>query len=396
MCTRNNSVHAILLSIAAPFFTMASALADDQQFISDLDIFGVLQVDYARVSSEAADYSLDDIEARRGRIGLAGKFAGAGKFKIELDIDTPRDLQLIDAYISYPVSEDLTLKLGQFKTANSLDEQTSSKYVSTLERAAFTDVFGLARGVGASLNHSGKRHTLTFGAFGRDLEDDVLKGYFVAGRATYEPISNDELRLHTGISFRYRDLGDSQSRFRYAQKAIAPTSGRIISAGRIGDSDLFYGVETALMRKQSWAAAELGVLNVQCGTCAADPTLLGGYVEVGQFFGGKRTLKGGQFGRPIVHRSIKDGGPGALSLIAKFDAFDMNSAGVEGGDYRSLTLGADWWPTTHTRLGVNVYKIDVDFGSITSGLAPEFATAIAAGVQTEDATGLTIRAQFDF
>jgi len=396
----NTRRHSALWLAGALLLTAQPVLADDtapgagNSILSDFDIIGIAQNDYSRITGDNTAFDLSEHEIRRGRIGVAGKLFDTVKFKAELDIDDPDDPELIDAYISIqPNGGPFVIKLGQFKTANSLDEQTSSKFTSTLERAAFTDAFELARGVGAGVKYSGKRHTLAFGVFGRDMEDDVFKGYFVGGRATYEPIATDDLRVHTGVSFRYRDLDADQSPFDYSQKPVAHPAGAIVTTGEIAHSDLFVGAEAAVLKGRYWAAAEFGALRADCVTCLSDPFLPGGYLEVGAFWNGRKNLSGGKFGVPKIYNSVRDGGHGAFSVVARFDTLDLNDSMVNGGLYESITFGADWWPTSHTRLGVNVYKTHVEFGNVLDGLETAFATAIANGVTEEDAGGVTVRFQ---
>jgi len=394
--------HGVAL-FSAPLLFIAQPVraADDHNdayhpVFTSFELIGIVQSDYSRVSGDKTGFDLDDHEFRRGRLGAQGVLFDTVTFKAELDFDNPDDPELIDAYISMqPGGGSFVIMLGQFKTANSLDEQTSSTTTSTLERAAFTDAFELARGVGAAVSHKGKRHTLTLGAFGRDLEDDVLKGYLIGVRATYEPVATQDLRVHTGVSFRYRDLGDQQPRFIYRQDPVAHAAGAIVATDRIAQSDFFFGAEAVIMKDRYWAAGEIGGTVADCAGCLNEPVFIGGYVEAGAFFNGRRTLKGGQFGRPKIYRNVKNGGSGAFSLVARLDTLDLNDAGVSGGHYESATLGADWWPTTHTRVGVNIYAVHVEFGGALGGLDPAFAAAIANGVSGEDAKGVTVRLQLD-
>lgn len=389
---------ALAFFSAAVFITQPVLAADNapntgNSIITDFDIIGIAQNDYSRVTGDNTAIDTDKLEVRRGRIGFKATLYDAVKVKAELDLDDPSDPNLIDAYIAFNPTSPLTIKLGQFKTANSLDEQTSSKKISTFERAGFTDAFQLARGVGAAAKYVGARHTLEFGIFGRDLEDDVLQGLFVGGRATYEPIVVDDLQVHTGISFRYRELSSSQTPYEYSQKPVANPAGAIVNTGEIARSDLFYGAEVAVLKGRFWGAAEYGALRADCITCLSDPTFPGAYIEVGAFFNGKKTLKAGSFGTPKIYGSVKDGGIGAFSAVVRWDTLDLNDAGISGGYFETITLGADWWATPNVRLGINVYKVDVEFGNVVNGLDAAFATAIANGVTTEDATGVTVRFQ---
>ena len=390
---RSLCLATILLS-TQPVLAADNPAPSGKSFISDFNIIGIAQNDYSRVTSDDTSLDVDKLEVRRGRIGFQAKLFETVKIKAELDLDDPNDPELIDAYIGFnPTDRPLNIKIGQFKTANSLDEQTSSKKISTFERAGFTDAFQLARGVGIAAKYTGERHTLEFGVFGRDLEDDVLQGLFVGGRATYEPIVVDDLQVHTGISFRYRELSSSQTPYEYYQKAVANPAPAIVTTGEIARSDLFYGAEIAVLKGRYWAAAEYGALRADCISCASDPTFPGAYIEVGAFWNGRKNLKSGAFGTPKIYNSVKDGGIGAFSAVVRWDSLDLNDAGVGGGYYETITIGADWWPTTNVRVGVNVYKVDVDFGTNLMGLGAPFVDAIANGITSEDATGMTVRFQ---
>lgn len=277
---------------------------------------------------------------------------------------------------------------------------TSSRFISTLERAAFTDAFEFNRRLGATVNAKGGRYTLSAGVFGDNLEEDSLKeGLAAAARATFNPVKTDDTIVHLGGSLRYRQTGDTQVDFRYRQRPVSHIPGRIISTGRIADSDFFIGAEAAAIHKIFWAAGEYGVTFADCNAAAAcigDPTLDGAYGELGVFLGGKRGYKGGAFNRPGIDTPVSKGGKGALALVAHFDTIDLSGAGVDGGGYDSYTLGAEWWATKYTHVGVNLFKVDADLGGETSGLDSNFAALVTSGVRNEDVTGVIVRAQFDF
>jgi phosphate-selective porin OprO and OprP len=398
----HKKIHLGFLLIAGLALAASGARAGNEtpqmrnSLFTKFDLIGIVQTDYSRVTGDNTDYDLSDFEVRRGRSGISGVIMGEVKFKFILDYDTPKETHLVDAYIAFqPGAAPIEIKLGQFKTANSLDEQTSSKFTATLERAAFTDAFELARGVGASVTNKGGRHTLTLGAFGRDLKDGVLNGYFVAGRATYEPISTDDLRIHTGVSFRYRERTGDQSLISYSQGPVAGAAGNIVTTGGIARSDLFVGAETAVLKGRYWASGEFGATIADCSACSSDPVLTGGYLEMGAMWNGRRTLSGGHFERPEIFSSVRDGGSGAYSLVMRYDTLNLSDGPVNGGDYESITIGADWWPTSHTRLGLNLFTVDAEFGDIMPGLDASFVNAVVGGVAGEHAYGLTARFQLD-
>lgn len=389
-----------LLQIAgasAVMFAATSAQADSagDAPVSDFDLFGRVMVDYAAADSRNTNFEVDDFELRRARIGASLRLMNKVKLKSEINIDESGDIEVTDAYLSFRPDSDLpTIKIGQFKTPNSLDELTSSRFISGHERPAFTDAFDLDRRVGVAITDGGEQYSYFLGVYGQNIHDDAtFGGYAVAGRLTYNPIiPTEDLTVHTGVSFRYRSLDEDQSNFRYRQRPVTHNQGRIIGTDRIADSDVFAGFEAAVLKKSFWFAGEYAATFADCASCAEDPTFTGGYVEAGYMFGGRRTMKKGQFDRPKL-----DGHPlGALSVFFRLDTIDLSDGATSGGSYTSYTLGQDWWITDHVHVGVNGFLVDAKLGDTVSGLDPAFAEAIANMVSEDTVKGVTVRAQFDF
>ncbi len=377
---------------------VAIAMTGTAQAGDEFTISGRVQMDYATADADNADVEFSGSELRRARLGVKGKVGKTVEYKVEFNTNSSNEINVEDAYVQFkPEGSAWKYKLGQFKTPNSLDEQTSSRFISVLERAAFTDAFQFNRRVGASVSTSGDNYTFTAGVFGDNLEDSSDKeGYALAARGTMTPVNTDETLVHLGASVRMREAGDTQGNFRYRQRPVTHIPGRIISTGSIAESDTFFGVEAAAIQKNFWVAGEYGKTAADCPSCSSDPDLDGAYVEAGVFVGGKKTYKGGKFNRPKVNNPVTEGGHGAVSFVARYDTISLNDSGVTGGEYDSFILGADWWPTKKTRLGINLYSVEADLGTSTSGLDSDFAALVTANEPKEDVDGAIVRAQFDF
>ena len=63
--------------------------------------------------------------------------------------------------------------------------------------------------------------------------------------------------------------------------------------------------------------------------------------------------------------------------MARYDQVDLQDA-VYTGKLETIVLGADWWPTKQTRLGINYFDSDAENGTADKG------------------QGLVGRLQFDF
>ena len=357
------------LGVSTLAFTLAlPSLASAQD--ATIKVGGRLMIDYTIADFNSPDFSIRDSEVRRARLFASGTYGSGVKYKVEFNKSSGNAIELTDAFVEFaPKERNFKVKVGQFKTHNSFEEETSSRFISTIERGAYTDAFGLDRRVGLSISTSGDNYGLNIGAFGTNLETEngPDEGYALAGRGYYNPIKTDDTVVHLGASWRYREQGDSQDDLRYRQRPythVAPD--RIINTGRFADSDNFYGAEVAVLKDNIWAAGEYALLGANGSGTNSDADFSGGYMEVGIMFGGKKTYKGGKFNRPKVDQPIGEGGLGALAFVARYDTIDLEE-GPYLGKLDTIVLGADWWATKQTRFAVNYFNVDAENGSAKSG-----------------------------
>lgn len=374
---RNLKIGASITVIAASLGVADAAFATDVT----LKVGGRVMLDYTLADLDTPDSNIDATEVRRARLNVSGNYGDGIKYKFEVNKASGKSINVEDAYIQFtPAGSKIKIKAGQFKTHNSLDELTSSRFISTLERSAFTDAFGFDRRVGVSVGTSGSNYTFDAGIFTTNLEENggTEEGHAFAARGTFNPVKTDDMLVHLGASWRYRDKGDTSSNLRYRQRPythVAPA--RIIDTGRFAKSDNFLGVEAAVLAGKFWAAGEYAALSANGNGANPDADFAGYYAEAGVFLGGKRTYKGGKFNRPKVDNPVGEGGYGAVSLVARYDMVDLQDAAYTG-ELETIVLGADWYPTKYTRLGLNYFDTDAMNGSADKG------------------SGVVARLQFDF
>lgn len=362
-----------------------------------LEVGGRVMIDYAIADADNADLDVSASEARRIRLGVKGTYGSNLKYKAELNTNSSGEVNAEDLYLDLKLPDTgWGVKAGQFKTPNSLDEQNSSRFMSTLERSAFTDAFEFNRRVGIMAHTKGENYSFSAGVFGDNLEESSTdEGFALAARATFTPVNTEDALIHLGASARYRETGDTQSDFRYRQRPYTHIPSRAISTGRIADKDTFYGLEALGLFNQAWVAGEYGLTQADV-TSGGDADLQGYYLEAGYFFQGERTYEAGKFGRPKVNKPITDGGMGAVSVVARYDSIDLSDSNVNGGELDTFVIGADWWPTKKTRIGLNYFNGDVVYGTSTSGLDPAFAAEVTQGTSDDTVSGVVMRLQFDF
>lgn len=347
-------------------------------------------IDYTAANAEEADLSIDAGELRRARLGVK-----SSRFKLELNTDRSGEIEVTDAYVEFaPGNTNWTIRVGQFKPPGSLDEQTSSRFTTSLERAAFTDAFLFDRRLGAAVSAKGTNWTFVAGAYGGDLNDTpTSEGLALAARYTHVPVQSENALVHVGASVRYTETDNHQSLIRNRQRPFAHLPGRIVSTGPIANSDMFYGLEAAGIFGAAFVAGEVGILTSDGPSGSSDQ--VGGYIESGVFLGGAKGYKDGKFDRPIVTHQVGEGGLGALALFARIDVLDQSDAAIDGGRLDTMIAGADWYPTRHTRIALNMFHSDATFGATDSGLDPAFAAARARGITGDKVTGALVRIGFD-
>lgn len=357
----------------------------------EMNLRGRLFVDTAWVNDANDFENTQATEFRTARLGIEGKAWSDVKYKFEIDF-SGNEVTVKDAYIQWKGPAKFTI--GQFKTANSLEEQTSSRYMTFMERASFTDAFGLSRQIGFSVGTGGDNYTLNTGVFrGSNGTDNEDEGYTVALRATYGPKIGDA-QFHLGASYRYRAQGDDQSNLRYRQRPHAHlASNRYVATSKIADSDNFYGLEIATVMgafslQGEWAILNANLQNPTLGQ--NNPSFSGGYVSASYMLTGEQRKydpKKGSFQRIKVNNPVFEGGLGALQLAARYDLIDLSDEGIFGGEQKTFIIGANWWLNRHTRLMINYSNAKVSN-------ATDVPFSDANGKNNIDAIG--IRAQIDW
>ncbi|QLC23137.1 hypothetical protein HFP51_13650 [Parasphingopyxis sp. CP4] len=357
----------------------------------DFRPFGRAMIDGASVSDPG---NLNDpglgfsSEIRRVRLGARGAIPGGFEYKIEVDF-ADNDVDVTDAILGYDAG-DFEFTVGQHNTFQSLEELTSSRFISFMERAGFTDAFGFERRVGISVNYANGDFRWDGGVFTaniNDLTDDSVNAYSFDTRATYSPDLNGT-QLHLGGSFHHRDLQDNPGA-RYRQRpAYHGTDTRFINTGALNVAEeTSYGIETAVIHGPFHAVAEAHWMNADIPGMA-NPTFFGGYVEAGYFLtgGDSRGYSSGKFQRTRPARTIDEGGIGAVQINARYDRLDLSDAGIIGGEQDLFGLSLIWTPIDHARFMINYSHIAYD----------DAAIALPNGDTDYSVDVVGARAEFDF
>ena len=358
---------------------------------------GRIQFDWGAISPDSAlknneengiygDNALkgSGVEFRRVRLYIDGTLWEDYVFKAQYDF-AGGDVGFKDVYLgikNIPIAG--TLLVGQMHEPFSLEELTSSNYITFMERSLPTGAFSPSRQSGIRVNNTllDRRMTWALGAFYGDTDDDGdsnfddITNIDLTMRVTGLPIYSDNgrrlLHLGLGYSHQFRDEGDTSVRYRNRPESHL-TDVRLVDTGNIdlGSAKLlnpelaFVWGPFSLQGEYYWTKVSSDMAN--------DPAFQGAYLYGSWFVTGEHraySTSSGKFDR-IKPKSnfLGGGGLGAWELAARWSWLDLTDKLVEGGEENNFTFGVNWYLNPNYRMMFNyIYadakdRIDAEDGS---------------------------------
>ena len=331
-------------------------------------------------------------EFRAARLGLQVEHASGIGAKVELDFSDNYPL-FTDAFLFAEIGDHVTVRLGQQKTPDSLEELTSGRFTSFLERAAFTDAFGFERRVGGSVDYLSGPLLVQGGIYTGNLDtfsDQVDTPLSFDGRVVLMPEMAGGQTLHLGASLHYRELErDPGALTRYRQRPqFHATDTRLISTTRFDvDSETTYGAEAAWISGPLHLAGEVHWLETGNDVDGPNAGFFGGYAEAGFFLTGEsRGYKPGRFDRTKPAKPLGQGGFGAVQVNLRYDHLDLQDDAVGGGSQDAILGSLVWIPTARTRVVLNGGWLNYDNATL-----PD-----ASGSRDYNVGMIALRTQLDF
>ena len=313
-------------------------------------------------------------EFRRARLYISGAVYEKVIFKAQYDFaggssdDHGGHTHFKDVYLGLKKLPGVgTLKVGHFKEAFGLEELTSSKYITFMERS-LPVIFAPSRNTGIGVNNTALNKRLTWAA-GLFLdtekwgdEDDAENSAAATARITGLPWYQGKDRLlHLGLSYTNRDATDDAVRFRQRPEAhLAPY---FVDTGSIvADSENRFGIEVALVHGPFSLQAEYMGANVETPD-GSDPSFSGYYASASYFLTGEhRAYKNssGTFDRVKPKTNFGKGGTGAWEVALRYSGLDLNDDPIQGGELEDITFGLNWYLNPNVRTMFNYVLADLD------------------------------------
>jgi phosphate-selective porin OprO and OprP len=350
---------------------------------------GRVMVDYNGIDQDekiTGEGDINAVELRRARLGVEGVVFYDWKYKFEIEF-AGDEVEIKDAYLAYAnwwgAIETSEIRIGNQYVYSSLEQITSSRFITFLERAAFTDPGFLPsveadRQIGAAVVVGDEHWSLQTGAYGASVgeandvpgqEEFDTDKLALTVRGTVAPINREvngvHQVVHLGASFRHRDAGELNdcgfsvcndgdpaefinndgnvsALFQYrARGADLHLADAFVDTPQFADEDNMWHLEAAFVwgsfsMQGEYAENEvtgfrfpLAPGGATASNLSVNPTYTGWYADASWYLTGEtRNYLGseGIFGRTKVKNPVwgGSGGWGAWQIAGRYDVLDLS------------------------------------------------------------------------
>ena len=304
------------------------------------------------------------------------------------------DVQIRDVYIGAKGLGFLgTARVGNMKEPYSLEELTSSKYITFMERA-LPSAFNSARRFGLAFSNAVLEQRMTWAA-GIFADSDRDGEYFsdpsrfdVMARVTGLPLyaNGGKQLIHLGAAGGYQVRDDASERFR--KRPEIHQAKRYVDTGDFqSDGNGILGLEVAGVYGPAHLQAEWQQTWIdQHG--GKNLSFWGTYVSGGWFLTGESrpyNTSRGVWGRVEPKNPFEPsaGKWGAFEVASRFSYLNMNDANVRGGREANVTVALNWYLYSNVRLELNYVFANVLSTGEVLGTADGEVNAVMARAQLE-------------
>lgn len=391
----------------------------------------------------------DGTTLRRARLGVEGTFFKNTDYKFEYDFTRGNGLNaggITDAYIRHNFSKAFSVKVGSFKEPFSLEEATSNRYLTFIERNmavnTFVDNLNTYK-VGFGANYAAERWQI-----GTSLQTEGVGGYNAYGNNSLTGSTGSAINTNGGVNrnggggdtgweanIRVTGLPWMESKTKFLHVGASGSyininnnykgdgsynNGGIIFANGIGanvdrTSILNTGNLTAgniksgtalqaqhMTRFGAESALVYGPFSVQGEYILADVSgqgynqqeFMNGYYGYMSYFltGESRNYKPKTAAWDRIkptHNFDMHGGWGAWELAVGYDYMDLNKGAIKGGRASTAKFGLNWYLNSHLRIMANyIHALDITTANA--------ATAAGRAFNNADLDILETRVQIDW
>ncbi len=329
----------------------SKAVAQESDF-AKTQVSGVIMLDYSLMEGVNRDSETNSTEfnsqVRKARVDIKHQLNKDWSAKLQLSFnEEDSSSEVGDAYIRYRGFNQALVTMGQFKEPFGLENMTSSKNITFLERSMVTHALSAGKNQGVMLSGSPSDVTWAFSVMEVEHENKEAAPFAMGGRLTWAPINNQQLLVHLGGSASLRDL-DGEI-FEIDERIEVHSSEKITESGEIEVDEMWLNaLELAVVKDAFSFQAEYLSANIQAVEESNDATFDGYYMQASLFLTeDKKRYKKGVF--TGVRPSSQEG---AWQLTARYSELNTREVSV-GNKVNTTTLGLNYYYDKNLRLTAN-------------------------------------------
>jgi len=350
--------------------------SQDEQF--KIKLGGQIMTDFATIDADdELDEAFPDLggngfEFRRARLYVEGDIYENVQFKAQFDF-AGGNVDFKDVWLGLKEIPYLGhIRLGHLKEPFSLEEQTSSKYITFMERG-LPNAFSPARNTGLRLHNSHLDDRIWWGAgVFKDVDDTGdaftdFSDYNVTFRLTGLPwyaAKNKLLHLGFAYSHQFRSEEDNPVRYRSRPESHI-TDERLVDTGSIpADGVDLINPELAFIYGPFSLQGEY--MHSFLSIDEDDSPDFGAFYVYASYIltGESRNYKpsDGAFSRlkPFNNFRFSKPGWGAWEVAFRFSRMDLTDGELLGGEENNYTFGLNWYLNPNVRWMFNYIRADVE------------------------------------
>lgn len=338
------------------------------------------------------------------RVRFAVKAQLHDKWYGEIDLNVANgSLELEDAYLKFTPWSWINFKAGNFKENFSMENTTTSRYLTFMERPMIVSAMVPSRHIGFQVNYNHRYFLAQGGVFFQEIKNSELaetivdennkvygvdQGHSFTGRFVVMPFDQEYYGLHIGAAISY---GTPKTDVKFGAFNTVRYSARALSSinrKKYLDTDRIPNVMNYIMQGYELAGF-YGPLKVQgeyfqnnVRRLHGTPTNIfnGWYAYAAVLlFGGQQQYdrSSGEFTQPTRGRKWGD-----IELAARYDFANLNSRDIKGGSAEGITVGLNYYINSNVKLMFNYSRINND--RYANGKGDLFVGYDAAGQLTKN------------
>ena len=326
-------------------------------------------------------------DLRRSRLELGGTAYDDWKYKFDVDIkDKPggSNAQLHTVGVDYTGFGGFDIFVGRTKEPFGLEELTSSKSISSIERNYYTEATDTDSQpqFGIRLDGKGSNVGWSVGLFnpvGGPKKDNGGDRIAFTGRLFGAPINTDSKTLHLGIAVTDRNI-DQPLQHKGFGLDIAESGGKLDSSSLTIDSDRQWGLEGLYISGPFSLQSEVFAKKVGGANGGPDGNVQHYYAQATYSLTGERRGYKAKSGIADIVKPSAD--RWAIELVGKLDHIELDIDGVPTEEVSGYLGGLNVYPNKNVKLMLNVIRVT--------------SKNIAANNDDDAATVISTRLQFAF